>query len=440
MAQTSMTPSLTEPAERSGVYALTNARVVVRPGQVLPSATLVVRDGLIAAVGGRVRVPADAQVVDVAGATVFAGFIDAQGIVADQPDSTSSQAPLVGSVSTLVRPQREVSDVAWPGAKRLQGLRDSGITSVLLRPGSGIFRGRAALLNTSGVSRWDQSLVASAVAQVASFETHPNTQVAAEDVYPQSIRGSIAVIRQSLLDAQWQRDVLAWHRRQGRQSLSPPVAQPALSALAEVLDAGQPMFFEAPDQLDFERIASLGQQFKLRWVALGNGYEYRYAQVLKADAGAVIVPLVWPQVPAVLDDEAALQVSLADMEHWQWAPYNARVLAESGVTFAFTSAGLSDPPEQFLRRVRETVARGLDEQTALAALTTVPARLLGMQDQLGTLEPGRRAQFLIADADLLRSAAARIHEVWVDGRRYVQSLPARANAASTEATSKPPLP
>ncbi|MBL8267047.1 amidohydrolase family protein, partial [Steroidobacter sp.] len=101
---------------------------------------------------------------------------------------------------------------------------------------------------------------------------------------------------------------------------------------------------------------------------------------------------------------------------------------------------LSDPPEQFLRRVRETVARGLDEQTALAALTTVPAGLLGMQDQLGTLEPGRRAQFLIADADLLRSAAARIHEVWVDGRRYARSLPARANAASTEATSKPPLP
>ncbi|HEY3172189.1 MAG TPA: amidohydrolase family protein, partial [Thermoanaerobaculia bacterium] len=98
------------------------------------------------------------------------------------------------------------------------------------------------------------------------------------------------------------------------------------------------------------------------------------------------------------------------------APSNPKWMRDAGVTFSFTTAGLDDP-EDFGRRVREAIARGLSRQDALAAVTTIPARQLGLSDRLGEIAPGRIANLVVETGEPF-TAGSRITEIWIDGKRY----------------------
>lgn len=405
--------------------AITHARLVVKPGVVVEDGTLLVRDGLIVAAGARVAVPAGAQVVDVGGRTVLPGFIDAQSAYAQPAETTEAAAPGAGrrtaSVTPtpsgarhwnrLVHPETDVAEQLKPDAKAAGALRKLGFTSVLSTPQKGIFRGQAALVSTADATRLNDVLLAPRVAQQLGFEqgNWPS------DEYPGSLMGAIALIRQSLYDARWQQERAAWA---GKHADAERVeANLALGALAPVIDGRQPVIFATEDELDYGRVLAIAREFKLRLVLAGNGHEYRRAAELKAAGVPVIVPLRHDEAPAIEDPDRALDVPLSELEHWEWSPFNARVLAEAGVPFALSATALKKPDEQFWPALRKAVADGLDENLALAALTVQPAAMLGVSDRLGTLEAGRQAQFLVADADLFRSADARIHEVWIDGTR-----------------------
>lgn len=435
-AQTNMSAAVSGGDWEPASHAITGARLMVRPGKVIENGVLLIERGIITAVGQSVKIPAGVRIVDVGGATVFAGFIDANS---DYGLTTNAATDRQGlhHPNAKVHPEDDIAKSLRSDEQRAAQLRESGFTSVLTQPRSGIFRGQAALSNTSGAARWSDVLIASQVAQVVAFETFPNSEHFAEFRYPMTIRGAIAVIRQTLLDAQWHERDQAWQIKQDPARRGQP--QPALAALQPILERRQPLLFDAPLPGDFERVLRLTKEFKLHAVINGNGFEYRHAALLKAADVPVIVPLAWPKMPDVGDDERALSVALADLDHWQSAPFNARILADAGVTFALTSSGL-ESPALFWRRLRQAVARGLDEQAALAALTTAPARILGMEQRLGTLERGRRADLVVADEDWFRADAARIHEVWVSGRRYPQVATDARRAIAARAVEKPPVP
>jgi imidazolonepropionase-like amidohydrolase len=137
---------------------------------------------------------------------------------------------------------------------------------------------------------------------------------------------------------------------------------------------------------------------------------------VKAAHRPVILPLNFPDVPAVQTPEQALQISLTDLRYWDEAPENPKQLQEAGVTLALTSATLKDPGT-YLARLRTAVQRGLPQEAALAALTTTPARLFGIEKRLGTIEQGKQANFIITSGDLF-SEKTVIHESWINGKRY----------------------
>ncbi|HJU39052.1 MAG TPA: amidohydrolase family protein, partial [Tahibacter sp.] len=261
-------------------------------------------------------------------------------------------------------------------------------------------------------TRANDVLLKPQVAQHLALETNrfPSNE------YPGSIMGAVALIRQTFLDTRWQHDRLAWqgkHRDAERLE-----ANLALDALEAPLAGRQPVVFSTDDELDYARVLALAGEFKLKLILAGNGHEYRDVARIKAAGVPVIVPLAYPDAPAVEDPDRALDLGLSDLEHWESAPFNARMLAEAGVPFALTSSGLKKPEEQFWANLRKAVASGLDEDFALAALTVQPATMLGASDRLGTLEAGKLAQIVVADADLFRSDKARIYETWIDGKRY----------------------
>ena len=225
--------ALPSPAQRSGtlkpaVFAVRDARVVVEPGKVLPKATVVIRDGLIEAVGADVKPPADALVTDGTGLTVYPGFIDAlsnwgfdpalrrsetgapeatdlagEPLVATPPDQRKGLTPEF-QVSTALRGEDQADD--W---------RKAGFTAHLVAPDGGIVVGQSALVSLSGAAPRDTVLRAP-VAQHVSFRPGPGTD------YPRSLMGAIAHCRQTFLDAGFYQRTWAAYEKAGRVGPRPP--------------------------------------------------------------------------------------------------------------------------------------------------------------------------------------------------------------------------
>jgi imidazolonepropionase-like amidohydrolase len=104
------------------------------------------------------------------------------------------------------------------------------------------------------------------------------------------------------------------------------------------------------------------------------------------------------------------------LKHWDNAPENPGRVHKAGITFTLTTATLKDAGD-FAAKVRESIQRGLSFDAALAALTTTPAKLLGMENRLGTLEAGKLANFVITEGELF-GEKTKIRETWIDGKRY----------------------
>ena len=398
-------------------HALTGARLVLAPGQVVENGTLVMKDGVIVAAGAGVTVPAGARVWALPGRTVYAGFIDAA--------SSLGQGRFeVPRVKGLTPGQRWVrAEFHQAGAldikpDEVRAEREQGFTAALsLPPAGAVFRGQSALISLrDGADARDLVLAADVAQHLAheyqSIDFEGGGRVAAPS-YPTSLMGSIALQRQTLLNARWAAGPApAGERREFNAGLA---------ALAPALAGRQPFIHEAVDEEDLPRIARLRDEFGLRLIAQGSGHEYRRALQLKALKLPVILPLAYPAAPEVEQPESALDVPLDQLQHWERAPGNAAALQAAGVEFAISTQGLKDVRKDFWPRLRQAVQRGLAPEAALAALTTTPARLLG-QGRLGRLAPGQLAHVVVASGDLFTSEQAEVEIAFVDG----QPLPTEA--------------
>lgn len=416
-------------------HALTEVRLVIAPGQVIERGTLVLKDGLVAAAGAGVPVPAGARVWALPGRTVYPGFIDLSsglgvpaalrretpgrprwGLGAELPpprERPPAAAALSGrsiaAANRFVRPEQSVADQLEIKPEELRAQRALGFTAVLAVPGAGVFRGQSALLATGEPGEAGEAkaqVIAARVAQHLAFELDRSER----SDYPRSLMGAVALARQTLLDARWHLAATA----AGTGERVPP--DTSLQALAALLERRQPVIHHALDELDLARAARLRAEFGLQMVLQGTGHEYRRAAWLKASGLPVIVPLAFPEAPDVADPDTAIDVPLQALQHWEQAPSNLALLERAGVPFAVTAAGLKDPAREFWPRLRQAVRRGLSPERALAALTTQPAALIGQSARLGSLQPGRIANVVVARGDLFSDEQAEPELLFVDGR------------------------
>ncbi|MBL9186337.1 MAG: amidohydrolase family protein [Opitutaceae bacterium] len=449
-AQVSTTPieGLRDATPR--VHALVGARIVTAPGAVIARGTVVVRDGVIVAVGpeSAVTVPPDARLWSVEGRTIYAGFVEPLAEVhlpaALRTESGSGETPggrggrggaaaatgtdalapaaAARSWNARVTPEREVARVLTADDRGAAALRELGFTAAAVAPGRGVFRGESALVSLSGRAP-GSILLRPQLAQHVAFEVSPGG-------YPASLMGSIALVRQTLIDAKWLRDATVAHAR--NPALERPETNASLTALADYVDAKRPVVMDTQDELDLLRAQAVADEFGLRLVLRGRGAEYRMASALAAKKTPVILPLNFPAVPEVETPDKAGDVPLSTLQHWELAPANAARLAAQAVPVAFTSAGLRAPDTQFWNAVRLAVRRGLAPDAALAALTTVPAQALGAADLVGTIAPGRLAHLVVATGDLFAAqGGAEIAEVWVDGVRFETEAAHKVEARGT---------
>jgi imidazolonepropionase-like amidohydrolase len=402
------------------IYALTNLRIVAEPGRAIEKGTIVVRDGVIEAVGADVKPPADARVVDLAGKTAYAGLIDAYGEITVGPEVTKQGA---ADWNPQVTPQLDVAE-HYVADETLNGkLRSQGITARLVAPGTRIIKGQSIVVTTGSADN-SRAILKRGVGQHFRLTV---TFGQPREGYPGSPMGAVALARQTLLDTDWYGK--AWAAWRGDDKLPRPERNDSLDALAACASGSQVAVIDAASEQFFLRADRFAREFGLRAIIHGSGREYRRLDEIAATGRSVILPVNFPQPPSVTTVEESLDASLADLMHWDIAPENPARLDAAGVTVALTSHGLRDQAT-FLAAVRRAVERGLKPESALKALTITPAALVGMSDRLGKIAPGMAGNLVITDGDLF-ARRTKVLETWVDGRRFELDRPPTTDVRGT---------
>ncbi|MGZ8376333.1 MAG: amidohydrolase family protein [Gemmatirosa sp.] len=423
-------------------YAITNARLVPVSGPAIERGTIVVRNGLIAALGAGVAVPADARVIDGAGLTVYPGFIDGYSTLGTAPARPAGQGggggggggnalaafaaaatPASTAGRLVVHPvglSPEATAVAQlrVDADAFANAQSGGVTAALTAPATGILQGQSALITLGD----DPSalVVKAPVAQHVGF-----TPVRGGG-YPNSLLGVFSALRQMLLDAQHYRDEQAAYARNAR-GMNRPTYDAALDALQPVLARTQPVVMQANTKREIERALDMAKEFNLRAIIAGGAEAHLVADRLKAENVPVLLSTNFPRRPqnqSADADPEPLRVLRERVE----APRTPARLAQAGVRFALQSGGQANGAE-FLANVQKAVEQGLTADQAARALTLAPAELLGVSDRLGSLEVGK-----IANLTLMRGAlgtsGARVAQLFIDGKPVTvrAATPAADNA------------
>ncbi|MBL7964276.1 MAG: amidohydrolase family protein [Flavobacteriales bacterium] len=379
------------------VHAFIHATLHPAPGEVLRDATLLVQDERVVGVGTRLKVPAGAVVHDVAGLHIWPGLVDPYGSVGVPAKAPKEQAGGTGYWNRAVHGTTRADELYTHNTALNAKLREQGITTVITHRPDGIVRGSGcAVLLADRAVNLD-------VLQPRSSAHFSFNKGSSPEEYPSSLMGSIALLRQTLHDARW-------YAGQGSRAQSDADLE-GVNALL-----GLPLVFESSERNDIGRIARIGREFGLRFTVRGTGDEYaRLADVVAAGT-PLILPLTMPEAYDVEDPFAALEVTLAELKHWELAPVNAARLDSAGVPFAFTLHGLKEPADAW-PALRRMVLAGLDTASAIAALTTRPAAFFGLSERVGALREGMLANFLITSGHLLEQGN-QVHETWVAGRRF----------------------
>jgi imidazolonepropionase-like amidohydrolase len=397
-------------ADKPPVYALTGGRVVTVSGGVQEGGTVVLRDGVIEAVGPGAKVPPDARVIDAKGLTITPGLIDAFGGVGlpapARPAGGGGSAAAPARENPL-SPQSMVLDRIRPG-DALKA-RDHGFTTALVVPATGVLPGRSVLLSLAG-----ETAEQMAWRQPAALHLHMSTAVRQ---YPGSLMGTVAYARQALYDARRYRELWTAYEK-APAGKKRPAYDPALAAWDDVVAGRIPLIVTATRENDLRRALALGEEFKVKVIAAGASHAAPLADLVKSRKLPLLVSVNFdpPKAGGFFgggDDEEQDRWEVSEAER---AP---AALHQAGVPFALVSGHAPN----VLAGVRKAVERGLPREAALRALTLSPAEALGIADRTGSLDAGKAANVTVWSGEPL-AKDARVRMVFVDGRLYEPDAPA----------------
>ena len=432
-------------AQRSAIdtYAITNARIVPVSGPAIQRGTVVIRDGLIAAVGANVSIPADARIIDGIGLTVYPGLFDSNtSLGMPQPSPSPSpaatpgaggfggQRPQTAMLTALnssqpagLQPEVLAEDFIKPGGDQIEAARQMGITTALSAPRQGIWMGQSALINLAGATT-QEMIVRSPVALHVGFTPLRS------GVYPNSLMGVFAVLRQMMLDAGRYREAQQAYARSPR-GMKRPDQDRALAALLPVLDGSLPVIMYADNEREISRALDLAEEFKLKAIIAGGLEAGKVAARLRERNVPVLLSLNFPRRTTAAVPEADPEPLRVLRERVE-AQKTAGRLAAARVKFAFQSGAMTSTTD-FYPNIARAIENGLSREDALRAITLSAAEILGVNDRMGSIEAGKIANLTITRGELFTRNPTFAH-VFIDGRP-VDLKPATTTATDAAATT-----
>ena len=425
---------------RTDVYAVTNAKIVTVSGKIIERGTIVVRDGLIESVGENVRVPADARVFDGAGLTVYPGFFDTLTSLAIQtatPPATNRGGQNAGATTTAsssnypdgLRPEETAFEKLKITDAAFETQRNAGFTTVLTVGKDGIFNGQSAVINLSGDS------VSEAVIK-SPFAEHITLTTLRGGQYPTSLMGTFSALRQMFLDAQRFAEIKKMYAASQRGMQRPP-SDASLEALLPIVGGTMPIVFNANTEVEINRILDLTEEFKLKTIIAGGQEAWKTSNRLKLLNVPVLLSLDFPKRTASASAEADPE-PLELLRFRAETPKAAARLQAAGVKFAFQSGGMKSIGD-FLTNAGKAVENGLSRDAAIRAMTLSAAEILGVNNQLGSIEAGKIANLVVTRGDIFAKDKTITH-VFVDGKLFEQkekpkTPPNQANQPGKTTTS-----
>ncbi len=446
-------------------FALNDARIVQAPGVVLERATIVIRNGLITAVGPDAPIPFDAERIDADSLTVYAGFIDGlshAGVPEPKEEPNSERPDNPGNPpdeDAGIQPDRDVRTLVDGKNKRIKDLRNIGFTAAHVVPRGRMLPGTGAVILLGDGDGPDLVVKGnvSAYAQLAP----------ARRMYPGTDMAVIAKMRQLHREAARRQHIERLYTSDPT-GIERPRYDPVHYAMFPVLNNERPVFFHTDDALDVHRVLALQEElgFPIVVVGLEQGFETLdkltsagHPLFLTLDlpkepdpkdkpsppspTQTTDAPEALPEIPAMVHNQDFRTVSFEDveaekenlearrMDDYKRHASNASVLHESGLTFGFSSRGVK--PSDISNNIQTMIEHGLSENAALAALTTEAADILGLSAMMGTVEVGKMANLVVSDGPVFDDETT-LRFVFVDGRKYdIEEAKADSATSSTGA-------
>lgn len=405
-------------------------------GTPLAKANILVKDGLIEAVGADVAIPADAWVVEAEGLTVYPGLIDALSTVGLESASRGGAAVVAGpptpptAAVAAAAPARGPEDrprtSSWELAadrfratdSRVDAARNAGFTSAVVFPNQGIFAGQGSIVNLGGESP-RRVVLEPAAGQMIQLTAGGR---GGGRSFPSSLMGVYSYIRQTYLDVAHYKQSKEIYAKDPRGKVRPTYDR----ALEGLIDS-QRILFPAASRREIERALHFLKEIPAPAVLYGLHEGFAAVNLLKQSGSPVVVSLKWPS--RLADANPDEPETMESMTLRDSAPSTPAALAQAQVKFAFSSDGLT--PAETLQGVRKAIERGLTEDQALRALTLNAAEIYGVADRLGSIEKGKIANLVVTRGSLF-SERPQVQFVLVDGVKYVPPAPpaAREGGAS----------
>ena len=391
----------------SNYTAFTNATVYVNATQKIDNATLLIQNGKVLQVGTSVKLPENTKIINLEGKYIYPSFIDAYsdfGIEKPKRSAGFGRSPQYDPTRTgyywndHIMPEVNAANHFKFDDKKAKELVEAGFSAVGTHHHDGIARGTGMVVTLNQKGNDGERILQEKATQHFSF----SRSVVKNQSYPSSTMGTLALLRQMYYDADWYAKGNAKNKDLSLEALNKNKALPAI--------------FESKDKLNNLRADKVGDLFNIQYIIVGSGYEYENIKDVKATNATFIIPLNFPDAYDVSNPYQAEFVSLQDMRHWNQAPSNPKVLADNNVPFAFTTLDLKSPKE-IISRIQKAMSYGLDETTALKALTSVPASILN-NNQIGNLNTGSLANFTITSGPIFDKGTI-IYENWVQGEKHV---------------------
>jgi len=376
-----------------GPYLIRGATVVTGTGQTLANTNIIVRGGRIERMGQGISAP-NAKVIEAAGKYIYPGMVDANtpiGLVEISGVQTMTMRSEIGQFNPHLR-----AIVALNLDSELLGVtRMSGVTSVLTSPTGGLISGQAALINTSGWT-WEDIGVKPSAGIVINLPNAAGAGGRGGGGGRGGLAGAVAGASVADLNA-FMAAAKDYHAKRSANATKPDLIYEPMRAL---FSRETPAIIPANGEQGIRQAVDFGDQWGIKVIILGGNQAWRVRQLLAQK-----------QVPVILS--SLMQSPTADM------PYDEiyaqpGLLNEAGVKFAFSTGGGANARHVPLSAAL-AVAYGLPKDAALKALTIWPAEMFGAEKDIGTVEPGKLANFVITTGDPM-DMRSQIIDVFIKGR------------------------
>ncbi len=392
---------------KAGTFAIVGARIVTVSGAVIEDGTVVIHNGKITAVGAGASVPGGAERIDGKGLSVYPGMIDAAtGMGLAEIGQGANATVDIAEIAANNANAKAILGIN-PHSSHINVTRVNGITTVMSAPAGGVIAGQGAVINLNGATQGEMAVVSEAalvinfprITQGGGFGGFGAPQVDFNEAIKRRDT-LIETLKKQFTDAlNHGRAIEAYSKD---KSLPMPTTDLALEAMLPYVRGEKPIVFTAERERDIKSVLKFVREMKIKGILIGGQEAWKVTNELKA----ANVPVIFTHI---------YSLPVRDDDEYDYLFAGPSKLQAAGVKFAIATGDVGAENRDLPYHAGLAGAYGLPKDEALKAVTLYPAQILGVADQLGSIEVGKMANVVVTDGDML-DPRTNVKHVFIGGR------------------------